>query len=214
MGLSDAELVHIRRGALLHDIGKMGIPDAILLKPGPLTDEEWVVMKKHPTYAFELLSPIAYLRPALEIPFAHHEKWDGSGYPLGLKGAQIPLAARIFAVIDVWDALCSDRPYRKGWPLQRVLKHIRDGSGSHFDPEVVAAFLRIHPVIEEYPVEERESIQEKEPAALKETVPDEPGPQQEKVHYLEKQSSAASHRPAPPRRNLVERIMLWLVNRK
>ncbi len=156
MGLPDAELLQIRRGALLHDIGKMGIPDAVLLKPGPLSDEEWVTMKKHPTYALELLSPIAYLRPALEIPYSHHEKWDGSGYPLGLSGNQIPLAARLFAVVDVWDALCSDRPYRQGWPLQRVLRHIRDGAGTHFDPAVVAAFLQIHPAIEE-PVEEKEN---------------------------------------------------------
>jgi hypothetical protein len=97
----------------------------------------------------ELLSPISYLRPALEIPYSHHERWDGTGYPLGLSGKQIPLSARIFAVIDVWDALCSDRPYRKGWPLQRVLKHIRDGAGTHFDPQVVEAFLQMHPPIEE-----------------------------------------------------------------
>jgi putative nucleotidyltransferase with HDIG domain len=107
MGLPDEEIALIRRGALLHDIGKMGIPDAILLKPGKLSDEEWVVMKKHPTYAYELLSPIAFLRPALDIPYAHHEKWDGSGYPRGLAGEQIPLSARLFAVVDVWDALCS-----------------------------------------------------------------------------------------------------------
>lgn len=144
MGLDGAQLLQIRRGALLHDIGKMGIPDAILLKPGPLTDEEWVVMKKHPTYALELLSPIGYLRPALEIPYSHHEKWDGSGYPLGLSGKQIPLPARIFAVIDVVDALRSDRPYRKGWPIERVLQHIRDGSGTHFDPQVVEKFLQLH----------------------------------------------------------------------
>jgi len=144
MGLEDADLLHIRRGALLHDIGKMGIPDAVLLKPGPLSDDEWVIMKKHPTYALELLSPIAYLRPSLEIPYAHHEKWDGSGYPPGLSGAQIPLPARIFAVIDVCDARLSDRPYRKGWPLQRVLQHIRDASGTHFDPQVVTAFLEMH----------------------------------------------------------------------
>jgi HD-GYP domain-containing protein (c-di-GMP phosphodiesterase class II) len=144
MGLSDDELVKLRRGALLHDIGKMGIPDAILLKPGPLTDEEWVIMKKHPAYALELLWPIKYLRPALDIPFCHHEKWDGTGYPRALQGEQIPLGARIFAVIDVWDALCSDRPYRKGWPLDRVLEHIRAASGTHFDPRVVQAFLAMH----------------------------------------------------------------------
>lgn len=144
MGLPDKEIVLIRRGVLLHDIGKMGIPDAILLKPGPLSDEEWIVMKKHPTYAYELLSPIAFLRPALDIAYAHHEKWDGSGYPRGLAGEQIPLSARLFAVVDVWDALCSDRPYRKGWPIERVLDHIRDSGGSHFDPQVVHAFLEMH----------------------------------------------------------------------
>jgi putative nucleotidyltransferase with HDIG domain len=119
LGLRDEELVHIRRGALLHDIGKMGIPDSILLKPGPLTDEEWTIMRKHPVYAFDLLSPIAFLRPALDIPYCHHEKWDGTGYPQGLKGEAIPLAARIFAVIDVWDALRSDRPYRQGWAMTK-----------------------------------------------------------------------------------------------
>ena len=144
MGLSDAELVQIRRGALLHDIGKMGIPDAILHKPGSLNEDEWAVMRQHPSLAYELLSPIKYLRGALDVPYAHHEKWDGSGYPRGLAGEQIPLAARIFAVIDVWDALCSDRPYRRGWPIERVLEHIRAGSGSHFDPQVAEAFLQMH----------------------------------------------------------------------
>jgi len=144
MGISDSELVHIRRGALLHDIGKMGVPDAILLKPGPLTDEEWVIMKQHPGLALQLLAPIEYLRPSLDIPYAHHEKWDGSGYPRRLSGEQIPRAARLFAVVDVWDALCSDRPYRKGWPIGRVLNHIRDGAGTHFDPAVVEAFLHLH----------------------------------------------------------------------
>ena len=110
MGINEAELVQIRRGALLHDIGKMAIPDSILLKPGPLTDDEWEIMRRHPVYAYELLSPIAFLHPALDIPYCHHEKWDGTGYPRGLKGEQIPLAARIFAVVDVWDALRSDRP--------------------------------------------------------------------------------------------------------
>jgi putative nucleotidyltransferase with HDIG domain len=143
LGIPDAELVHMRRGALLHDIGKMGIPDKILLKPGPLTDEEWVIMKKHPVYAYELLSPIPYLRSALDIPYCHHEKWDGSGYPRGLKGEQIPLSARLFAVVDVWDALRSDRPYRRGWDEERVAQHIADGSGTHFDPKVVAAFQQL-----------------------------------------------------------------------
>jgi PAS domain S-box-containing protein/putative nucleotidyltransferase with HDIG domain len=142
MGLSEAELVHVRRGALLHDIGKMGIPDSILLKRGPLTVEEWEIMKLHPVYAFELLSPISFLRPALDIPYCHHEKWDGTGYPRGLKGAQIPIAARIFAVIDVWDALRSDRPYRKAWSVGKVREHIRSLAGTHFDPKVVEAFLK------------------------------------------------------------------------
>jgi HD-GYP domain-containing protein (c-di-GMP phosphodiesterase class II) len=112
MGLQDEALIHVRRGGLLHDIGKMGVPDNILLKPGKLTDEEWVIMRKHPQFAYDMLTPIAYLRPALDIPYCHHEKWDGSGYPRGLKGEQIPLVARIFAIVDVWDALSSDRPYR------------------------------------------------------------------------------------------------------
>jgi len=119
----------------------MRIPDSILLKPGPLTDDEWAIMKKHPAYAFELLSPIAHLRPALEIPYDHHEKWDGTGYPRGLRGEQIPMAARIFAVADVWDALRSDRPYRPAWPQERALNYIREQAGKHFDPVVVQVFL-------------------------------------------------------------------------
>jgi PAS domain S-box-containing protein/putative nucleotidyltransferase with HDIG domain len=141
MGIENQDLVNIRRGALLHDIGKMGIPDRILLKPGPLTEEEWEIMRKHPTYAYKLLSPIAYLRPALEIPYCHHEKWDGTGYPRGLKGEEIPLAARIFAVVDVWDALRSDRPYRKAWSEEQTLEFIEEQAGKHFDPEVVRVFL-------------------------------------------------------------------------
>jgi HD-GYP domain-containing protein (c-di-GMP phosphodiesterase class II) len=142
--LAQADLVQVRWGALLHDIGKMGVPDGILLKPEPLTDEEWVAMKKHPTFAYELLSPIDYLRNALDIPYCHHEKWDGTGYPRGLKGAQIPLVARIFAVVDVWDALKSDRPYRAGWTEEKVRKHIRTSSGTHFDPQVVDVFMQLH----------------------------------------------------------------------
>jgi putative nucleotidyltransferase with HDIG domain len=141
MGVRDEELVHIRRGALLHDIGKMAIPDHILLKPGPLTEDEWVIMRGHPVHAYELLSPIAYLRPALDIPYCHHEKWDGSGYPRGLKGGQIPLCARIFAVVDVWDALSSDRPYRKAWDDQKIVDYFRKETGKHFDPEVVKVFF-------------------------------------------------------------------------
>jgi putative nucleotidyltransferase with HDIG domain len=139
-GMSEEELVQIRRGCLLHDIGKLGVPDHILFKEGPLTDEEWVLMRKHPEYAYEMLYPIAYLRPALDIPYCHHERWDGTGYPRGLGGETIPRSARLFAVVDVWDALRSDRPYRAAWPEQKVLDHIRGLSGSHFDPEACRLF--------------------------------------------------------------------------
>jgi len=133
----------MRRGALLHDIGKMAVADAILFKPDKLTEEESIIMRLHPTYAYELLSPIAYLRPALDIPYCHHEKWDGSGYPRGLKGEEIPLAARLFAVVDVWDALRCDRPYRKRWPDKKVLAYIRSLGGTHFDPKAVEQFFRV-----------------------------------------------------------------------
>jgi len=141
IGVPEDELVHIRRGAGLHDIGKMGIPDAILLKPGQLTAQEWETMRMHPILAFDLLNPIEFLRPALEIPYCHHEKWDGSGYPRGLQGDQIPLSARIFAVIDVWDALTHDRPYRKAWSRDAALAYIREQSGKHFDPRVAELFI-------------------------------------------------------------------------
>lgn len=137
----NAELVHIRHGALLHDIGKLGIPDAILHKPDKLTDEEWVIMRKHPTFAYELLSPIKYLRLAIDIPYCHHEKWDGTGYPRGLKGEQIPFSARLFAIVDVWDALRTERPYRKAWEPDKVIEHIKSLSGTHFDPRAVELFL-------------------------------------------------------------------------
>ena len=143
LGVADSNLVHIRRGCLLHDIGKVGIPDSILLKPGKLTPEEWEIMQQHPRLAYELLSPIQYLQPALDIPYCHHEKWDGSGYPRTLKGKEIPLAARIFAVVDVFDALTSDRPYRTAWEKEQALQHIREESGTHFDPEIVKTFLRL-----------------------------------------------------------------------
>jgi putative nucleotidyltransferase with HDIG domain len=143
MGLKGADLLHIRRGALLHDIGKMGVPDEILLKPGALTEEEWVIMRKHPEYAYNLLSPITYLRASLDIPYCHHEKWDGTGYPRGLKGEEIPLAARVFAIVDVWDALRSDRPYRKAWSQAKALKHIREQVGIYFDPQVVDTFIAL-----------------------------------------------------------------------
>jgi putative nucleotidyltransferase with HDIG domain len=143
LGMSEVELVHVRRGALLHDIGKMGVPDEILHKPGPLTDEEWEIMRRHPVYALELLSPIPYLKPALDIPAYHHERWDGNGYPNRLKGEQIPLAARIFAVVDVYDALLSERPYRPAWPEEKVINYLQEQAGHHFDPHVVEVFLRL-----------------------------------------------------------------------
>jgi PAS domain S-box-containing protein len=149
MGLPEDELVHIRRGALLHDIGKMGVPDSILQKPGPLNEDEWGIMRRHTTEARDLLAPITFLGPALAIPFSHHERWDGGGYPEGRAGEAIPLAARIFAVADVYDALTSDRPYRKAWSRPQALQHIRDGAGTHFDPQVVDAFLALQSVAPE-----------------------------------------------------------------
>jgi putative nucleotidyltransferase with HDIG domain len=143
LGVSQPDLVHLWRGALLHDIGKMGIPDDILRKPGPLTEQETAVMRYHPVYAYELLVPIEYLRPALDIPYCHHEKWDGTGYPRGLKGEQIPLAARIFAVADVWDALRWDRWYRSAWTLDETRRHFQEQAGAHFDPHIVDVFLRM-----------------------------------------------------------------------
>ncbi|MGD8455290.1 MAG: PAS domain S-box protein [Anaerolineales bacterium] len=143
MGIKDDELIHIRRGAILHDIGKMAIPDEILHKPGPLTDSEWDLMKRHPTLAVEWLSKISFLQQALIIPQYHHERWDGTGYPEGLIGEEIPLPGRIFAIVDVWDALLSDRPYRKAWSEQKTLAHIQDQSGKHFDPEIVKIFFEL-----------------------------------------------------------------------
>jgi PAS domain S-box-containing protein/putative nucleotidyltransferase with HDIG domain len=143
MGFAEDELVHVRRGALLHDIGKMGIPDSILLKPGALSDEEWVVMRRHPEYAHELLVLVNYLRPALSIPFCHHEKWDGSGYPRGLSGEAIPISARIFAVVDVWDALRSERPYRHAWSEEKTRQYMSEQAGKHFDPRVLSVFMKL-----------------------------------------------------------------------
>ena len=142
LGMPDEALVHVRRGAVLHDIGKMGIPDSILLKPGKLNEDEWAVMRQHPALSFNLLSRIPFLHPALDIPYCHHERWDGSGYPRGLKGEQIPFSARIFSIVDVWDALLSDRPYRPAWPEEQALEHIREQAGKHFDPRVVEAFFK------------------------------------------------------------------------
>ncbi|HLO18649.1 MAG TPA: HD domain-containing phosphohydrolase [Anaerolineales bacterium] len=143
MMVKESQLRHIRHGALLHDIGKMGVPDNILLKADELTDEEWEKMRKHPVFAYEMLSSIRYLQPALDIPYCHHEKWDGTGYPRGLKGEEIPIAARIFAVADVWDAITSDRPYRKGWAKEDALGYIKEQSGKYFDPQVVEEFLKL-----------------------------------------------------------------------
>jgi putative two-component system response regulator len=141
LGLKDEQIVHIRRGALLHDIGKLGIPDAILLKPGYLTEDEWEIMRKHRVFAYEWLSPIEYLRPALEIPFCHHERWDGSGYPQGLKGEEIPQTARLFAIIDVWDAMHSERPYRPALQDGEVAEYLQAQKGILFDPNLVDTFF-------------------------------------------------------------------------
>jgi HD-GYP domain-containing protein (c-di-GMP phosphodiesterase class II) len=143
MGFPEESLVDVRRGVLLHDIGKMGIPDSILLKPGPLSKEEWTIMRKHPDYAVKMLSHIEFLKPALNIPHAHHERWDGTGYPRQLKGDEIPMEARIFAVVDVWDAIRSERPYRRAISRENAIHIIQEGSGTHFDPVVVQHFLSL-----------------------------------------------------------------------
>ena len=141
MGMRSEELVQVRRGALLHDIGKMGISDSILHKPAPLTEDEWEIMRRHPGNAYQMLSSIKYLQQALDIPYCHHEKWDGTGYPRGLQGDEIPLSARIFAIVDVWDALLSDRPYRKAWSREKTMEYIQGESEKHFDPVVVKVFM-------------------------------------------------------------------------
>lgn len=134
-------ILNLRRGALLHDIGKLAVPDSILNKPGPLTEEEMAVMRKHPQHAYDVLSKINFLRDVLDIPYCHHERWDGTGYPRGLRGEEIPLAARIFSVVDVWDALLSDRSYRKAWSEEATLAYLKQEAGCHFDPSIVQAFL-------------------------------------------------------------------------
>jgi len=149
MGFSEADCVHVRRGALLHDIGKMGVPDSILHKPSPLTAEEWDVMRRHPEHARELLAPIDYLGPALDIPYCHHEKWDGTGYPQGLKGEAIPLAARVFAVVDIWDAVRSDRPYSEAWSDEKARAYLTSIAGTHLDPTVTAMFFEVLSALEE-----------------------------------------------------------------
>lgn len=143
MGIDETSVIHMRRGAILHDIGKMSIPDHILFKAGPLDESEWQIMRQHPSTAAQLLTPIPYLSPALSIPHYHHEKWDGNGYPVGLRGDEIPLPARLFAIIDVYDALTSDRPYRKAWPRQEAINYIRAESGKHFDPHLTEIFLSL-----------------------------------------------------------------------
>lgn len=163
IGMGKESLINMKRGALLHDIGKMGVPDNILLKPGALTEDEWRTMRDHPQHAYDLLSPIAYLQRALDIPYCHHEKWDGTGYPRQLKGEEIPISARIFAIIDVWDALTSDRPYRPAWSDEKALEYIRENSGSHFDPQLVDVFLNHFPSL----IGESENAP-KEPNGLKE----------------------------------------------
>ena len=143
LNIKGEALTHITRGALLHDIGKMGIPDNILNKPGLLSEDEWTIMRQHPQFAYDLIYPISYLRPAIEIPYGHHERWDGSGYPLGLKGEEIPLAARIFAVVDIWDALLNERVYREAWPEEKVLEYMKNAAGIELDPEIVEIFLEM-----------------------------------------------------------------------
>jgi HD-GYP domain-containing protein (c-di-GMP phosphodiesterase class II) len=143
LGYDDNEIIDIRRGALLHDIGKVGVPDAILNKPGPLNPQEWVVMKQHPSFARDMLEPIVFLNTALHIPYGHHERWDGSGYPRGLKGTRIPREARLFAVVDVWDALTSDRPYRKAWSGERAAAYLKENAGKLFDPQVTTVFVEM-----------------------------------------------------------------------
>jgi putative nucleotidyltransferase with HDIG domain len=143
VGFSESELIHVRRGAILHDIGKMGIPDHILLKPGPLTAEEWRIMQLHPVFAYEMLSKIPFLKPSLDIPYSHHEKWNGSGYPRQLKTTEIPLAARVFAIVDTFDALTSDRSYRPAWKREEALSYIHDQAGIQFDPDIDQVFLKM-----------------------------------------------------------------------
>jgi putative nucleotidyltransferase with HDIG domain len=143
MGMNQHNLGSVKRGALLHDIGKMGIPEVIINKPGPLSGNEWNIMRKHPVYAYHLINPIPSLKDSIEIPYCHHEKWDGTGYPQGIRGEQIPVSARIFAVIDVWDALRSNRPYRSAWTDNQARNYISQQSGKHFDPRVVDKFFEL-----------------------------------------------------------------------
>jgi len=143
MGCSEIEIQNIRRGAILHDIGKMGVPDNILLKPGPLDPDEWEIMHQHPQYGKDILAGISFLEPALSVVYSHHERWDGHGYPQGLKDKDIPLTSRIFAIVDAWDALNSDRPYRKAWPSEEVIDYIQQNAGKMYDPDIVGIFLKM-----------------------------------------------------------------------
>lgn len=148
LGLSQEALVYLRQGALLHDIGKMGVPDRVLHKNGPLTEREKAIMQQHPVHAYNMLQPITYLRPAIDIPYCHHEKWDGQGYPRGLKAEEIPLGARIFTIVDVWDALRSNRPYRRAWSEKKTIAYIQDQAGKSFDPQIVERFVDVIPTIQ------------------------------------------------------------------
>lgn len=141
IGLADADIVHMVRGALLHDVGKIAVPDQLLLKPGKLDPAERALVEQHPSVAKSLLQDVEILRPAIEIPYCHHERWDGKGYPRGLRSEQIPLAARLFAIVDVWDSLSSDQPYRAAWGKDEIVEHMRESSGKHFDPKLVDPFL-------------------------------------------------------------------------
>jgi putative nucleotidyltransferase with HDIG domain len=141
LGLTAEQIGHLRRGALLHDIGKLAIPDEILLKPGELNDPERRMMEQHPVYAKQMLAQVDFLQPCIDVAYSHHERWDGLGYPEGLKGTEIPLSARIFAVVDQWDALTSDRPYRKAWTREKVIAYFRENAGKIYDPEIINVFL-------------------------------------------------------------------------
>ena len=144
LGLKEPLLFHIRHGALLHDIGKLGVPGNILKKNGPLTEDEWAIMRKHPVLAYEMLASIKFMQPALDIPLYHHEKWDGTGYPHGLREENIPLAARIFALVDVWDALRSKRPYRQeAWSNAQIITYLQKQANLQFYPYLVEVFVQL-----------------------------------------------------------------------
>jgi putative nucleotidyltransferase with HDIG domain len=160
VGMNSEEVLYARWGALLHDVGKMGVPDQILHKAGPLNDDEWQIMRRHTTIAHEMLFPVAFLRPALDIPYCHHEKWDGTGYPRGLRGEEIPLAARLFAPIDVYDALTSNRPYRTAWSKEKTLAHLQALAGTHFDPRAINMFVAMMSESRNADTEEADGLQQ------------------------------------------------------